>query len=63
MSSRNFLLRYAPDCTFLSRKMKKFFTVGGGHPLSHPPPTGVLVGGLGALTLQNKNQFHTNLLI
>ena len=31
-SSRNFLLRYAPDCTFSSRKMKKLLTVGGGHP-------------------------------
>ena len=33
--SRNFLLRYAPDCTFSSRKMKKLPTVGGG---THPPP-------------------------
>ena len=32
-SSQNFLLRYAPDCTFSSRKMKKLPTVG------HPPPT------------------------
>ena len=31
----NFLLRYAPDCTFSSRKMKKLPIVGGGHP---PPP-------------------------
>ena len=28
--SRNFLLRYAPDCTFSSRKMKMLPTVGGG---------------------------------
>ena len=34
-SSRNFLLRYAPDCIFSSRKMKKLLTVGGGTP----PPT------------------------
>ena len=37
MSSWNFLLRYAPDCTFSSRKMKKLPTVGGGHTL---PPLG-----------------------
>ena len=35
-SSLNVLLRYATDCTFSSRKMKKFLgTVGGGNP----PPT------------------------
>ena len=34
-SSRNFLLRYALDCTFSSRKMKKLPTVGGGTPPSH----------------------------
>ena len=28
-SSRNFLLRYAPDCTFSSRNMKNLPTVGG----------------------------------
>ena len=33
-SSWNFLLRYAPDCTFSSRKMKKLPTVGGGTPPS-----------------------------
>ena len=32
-SSRNFLLRYAPDCTFSSRKMKKLPT-----PPSHTLP-------------------------
>ena len=35
------LYRYAPDCTFSSRKMKKLPTVGGGTgdtPLPHPPP-------------------------
>ena len=39
-SSRNFLLRYAPDCKFSSPKMKKLLTVGGGGdtPLPHPPP-------------------------
>ena len=38
-SSLNFLLRYATDCTFSSRKMKKFPTVGGGNPpVPHPPP-------------------------
>ena len=30
MIYRNFLLRYAPDCTFSSRKMKKLPTTGGG---------------------------------
>ena len=38
-SSRNFLLRYAPDCPISSRKMKKFPTVGGRHPL---PPSHIL---------------------
>ena len=39
-SSRNFLLRYALDCTFSSRKIKKLPTVGGGggDRLPHPPP-------------------------
>ena len=38
-SSRNFFpLRYAPDCTFSSRKMKKLPTVGGGHPPPTLPP-------------------------
>ena len=35
----NFLLRYAPGCTFSSRKMKKLPSVGGGTPPFHPPPT------------------------
>ena len=40
-SSQNFLLRYAPDCTFSSRKMKKLPTVGGETPPSHTlPPLG-----------------------
>ena len=37
-SSRNFLLRYAPDCTFSSRKMKKLPIVGGETPPSHTLP-------------------------
>ena len=36
--SRNFLLKYAPDCTFSSRKMKKLPTVGGGIPPPTPYP-------------------------
>ena len=40
-SSRNFLLRYAPDCTFSSRNMKNLPTVGGRTPPSHIlPPLG-----------------------
>ena len=41
--SRNFLLKYAQNCTFSSRKMKKLPTIWeGGHPppdtpLPHPP--------------------------
>ena len=42
-SSRNFLLRYAPDCTFSSRKLKKLPTVGGGTP----PPTARSLRSLG----------------
>ena len=37
-SSRNFILRYAPDRTFSSRKMKKLPTVGGGNPSHTLPP-------------------------
>ena len=42
----NFLLRYAPDCTFSSRKMKKLPSVGGRTPpppppLPHPPQCSV----------------------
>ena len=37
-SSLNFLLRYAPDCTFSSRKMKMLPTVGGGNPPPTPCP-------------------------
>ena len=38
-SSRHFLLRYAPDCTFSSRKIKNLPT--GGTPPFHPlPPLG-----------------------
>ena len=32
-------LRYAPDCTFSSRKMKKLLTVGGGTPPPTPSPS------------------------
>ena len=35
-SSRNFLLRYAPDCTFWNTKTKNLPTVDS--PLPHPPP-------------------------
>ena len=35
-SSGNFLIRYAPDCTFLSRKIKKLPTVGT-HSHTLPP--------------------------
>ena len=36
--SRNFLLKYAQDCTFSSRKMKKLPTIWeGGHSPSHTP--------------------------
>ena len=34
-SSQNFLLRYAPDCTFSSQKWKSSLPSEGGHP----PPT------------------------
>ena len=38
-SSRNFLLRCAPDCTFSSRKIKKSsLPWEGDTPLQHPPP-------------------------
>ena len=50
-SSRNFLLRYAPDCTFSSRKIKKLPTVGGGTPPSPshtlPPARSLRSLGLG----------------
>ena len=39
--SRNFLSRYAPDCTILSPKMQKLPTVGGGTPPSHTLPPSV----------------------
>ena len=41
----SFFLRYAPDCTFSSRKMKKLPTVGGGHtlpPLGRYAPSGLV---------------------
>ena len=34
-------LRYAPDCTFSSRKIKKLPTVGGGTPPPTPSPRSV----------------------
>ena len=41
-SSRNFLLRYAPDCTFQDEKLKSSLPSEGGDtpltPLPHPPP-------------------------
>ena len=46
--SRNFLSRYAPDCTILSPKMQKLPTVGGGTPPSHTlPPRSLRSLGLG----------------
>ena len=38
-SSQNFLLRYAPDCTFQAKNENAPYRGSlGGHPLPHPPP-------------------------
>ena len=50
-SSRNFLLRYDPDYTFSSRKMKKLPSVGGGTP---SPARSLSSHGLGRLAPPQK---------